>query len=118
MAFERKLNLHLIPGIVSIALLFIAATVDADGGFYNLVRLVICASSVLFAITAPPSMFHLERYVFIFIAVLFNPLFKVTFDERETWQMFDAMAAVVFVYAVLRFWVSTYRTQSQTPSSD
>jgi hypothetical protein len=100
-SYRRKTSTHLVPAVLSIIILLTAIFFDPDDGIYDLLRLIVSGTSVLFAFTAKPSKFNIEFYMCILTAIVFNPLIKVSFD-RETWQAIDLIAAAIFVYFIVK----------------
>jgi len=75
-------------------LLCLIAIADLPYGFYTLLRLVVCIVGSLLAMES----YRQGRvgWAFGFIALLFNPISKVSF-EKEVWQVFDAIAGICFL---------------------
>ena len=82
-----------------IAVGFLIAAIVGDGleyGFYQLLRFAItifAAWSAVKVYNKNPQSFWM--FVFVAIAILFNPIIKITF-EREIWQVIDVITMLLF----------------------
>jgi hypothetical protein len=88
---ERPL---LIPAAIAAALL-IGATGHRPHWYFNLLRWVVCAVAVAFAIYASYTNRTWAGWVFGALAVLFNPVVPVHL-ARATWRPIDAAAGFAF----------------------
>ena len=68
-------------------------------GFYTLLRLVVCLTSIFVASFAYKA--HIRHWVYIlgFIALLFNPIIQIHFN-KSTWQLIDLVTAIIFVVSI------------------
>ena len=79
---------------------FLIAAIVGDGleyGFYQLLRFAItifAAWSAVKVYNKNPQSFWM--FVFVAIAILFNPVIKITF-EREIWQVIDSVTLGAFI---------------------
>jgi len=90
-----------IPITVSITMLLIASFSRWPYGFYTLLRIIICLTSIFLASFAYKNNRRGWLYTMGFIAVLFNPIVKVHFD-RGTWQVIDLIVAIIFTISLFR----------------
>ena len=81
-------------------------------GYYTLLRLVVCGSSIFAAYTA----YELDKHVYVwimgFIALLFNPIAPVKLT-RDNWILIDLVVAPVFIisaFALRKKLASSKRT--------
>ena len=85
------------------AVMLIIAFGEWPYGYYQFLRLVVCASAIAISIiefkrAGTPTWW---LYVFVGIALLFNPVATVHF-EKQIWQVLDfAVAGVFLIYAVM-----------------
>ncbi len=93
---------HLVPCIIAAAML-LGALGKWPYGYYRVLRWVVCAAAVFTAYCGS----HWKRYgaasLFIFLAILFNPLEPIHLS-RPTWQLIDVLAALAFVGAGVVVW--------------
>lgn len=85
---------HLIPTIV-IALLLLIAILPLPYGYYTFLRWVTCGMAAFTAFIAYQWEFKWALWVFIPLAILFNPIFPIHLT-KEIWQPIDIVAAVLF----------------------
>jgi uncharacterized membrane protein YccC len=90
---------HLIPAILAALMLF-GALGRWPYGYYQLLRWVTCGAAVFVAFMAYNWKKLWATYLFVFIAVLFNPLIPIHLN-RELWQMIDSICALLFVVAAV-----------------
>lgn len=91
-------NKNIAAGIAAAALV-LAAIILFPYGYYILLRWIVAVSSVFTAYVAS----QLNRigwmWLFVLVALLFNPIAPVYLD-RETWQIIDFVAAGLFVSSI------------------
>jgi len=93
-----RLALPLIP-----AAMLIVAIGDWPYGYYQFLRLVVCASAVALSVIEFKGGGSSTCWIFVFagVTLLFNPLATVHF-ERQIWQALDlGVAAVFLIYAAI-----------------
>ncbi len=81
-------------------LLFTAFVGFFGYGLYALLRWVVCLASLYWAFRY----WKQRQYiwvVFVLLAILFNPIAKISFT-RGTWQFIDLIAALVYCYPLLK----------------
>ena len=81
--------------IIAVILLLIAIG-DLEYGYYQLLRWVITGASAYSAFLAYENMGKVWMWLFVVIAILFNPIAPIHL-EKETWQVADLVVAVVFL---------------------
>lgn len=81
--------------IVPAGMLFAAAAFHFPYGYYTLLRLVVCVCAGIVAYQAWPKQ-ALWTFVFGFVALLFNPIIKVSLN-RDTWLPIDLAVGVLFI---------------------
>ena len=86
---------HAVPCWVAGAML-LAAVADWPYGYYQLLWLVACAAAVFAAYHAYAMKRHGFLWIFIFVAILFNPVLAVHLD-KDLWRPIDLIAGIVFV---------------------
>ena len=88
-----------VPIILSIAMLLMTTLKHLPHGFYTLLRLVVCLTSIFVASFAYKA--HIRHWVYImgFIALLFNPIIQIHFN-KSTWQLIDLVTAIIFVVSI------------------
>lgn len=88
-----------VPAVASIIMLLLAIPEGWPYGYYTLLRLVVCGSSVYVGFLA----YNLNKqgwtWTMGFIALLFNPLIPIHLD-KPTWVPIDLVAAFLFLIAL------------------
>lgn len=92
----------MIPTVVSVLLLFGALISDLPYGYYTVLRWVVSLTCVYRAFLGPPNRQGRWMYVFLLMAILFNPLIPVTMP-RESWLIFDVGGALVLLFSFGQF---------------
>ena len=88
---------HCIPALIAAAMLF-GALGRWPYSYYIVLRWVTCAAAVFVACRSHASEKPWGIWVFVFIAVLFNPIIPVHL-ARQAWQIIDLAAATTFIAA-------------------
>ena len=99
MGAESRVRPHLIPALIA-ALLLLAALADWPYGYYQLLRLVVCGTGAYVAWVLYHSKYPWATWLFVFIAILFNPLAPIHLS-RATWQPVDLACAMLFLLAAI-----------------
>ena len=68
--------------------------------YYTLLRWVTFAASIFFAVRAGEREKAILRWVFIVIALFFNPILPVHL-KRDTWAVIDLVTAAVFLVSMV-----------------
>ena len=96
-----KLNKN-IPIIISVIFLLLAIGGKFPYGFYTLLRLVVCGTTVYLTWLAYDSSKQGWVWSFGFLAVLFNPLIPIHLD-RGSWVVIDFFVAIFLLISIFAF---------------
>lgn len=91
-----------VPLAAASAALFFALVPDLPYGYFQLLRILVCGASCYGAFIAMEKENTTWMWLFICIAVLFNPIIKIHFD-REIWQVIDAAVGLLYGVAAVLF---------------
>ena len=80
------------------AVLLLLCFLDLPYGYYMFLRIVIFISSLIFVYYSYSTEKTGLAILFGLTAILWNPIIKISF-EKETWLIFDVIAAVIFISA-------------------
>lgn len=86
---------HLIPAVIAALMLF-GALGQWPYGYYQLLRFVVCGTSISIAFIAYRWQKLWATWLFGFMAVLFNPLIPIHLP-REVWKLIDVTSAFLFI---------------------
>lgn len=86
------------PSFIAIFLLLIAL-LPMPYGYYTLVRICICLYSAFLAYKSWEEKIDIWMWIFIVIAVLFNPIIPI-YLNRELWAIIDIVIAIVFFISI------------------
>ena len=86
------------PMVAAAVMLILGSVGSWPYGFYQLLRLVVCGTSIYVAIQCFGSHRSVWAWTMSAIAVLFNPVFIVRFT-RQQWQPIDLVVGVAFIAA-------------------
>ena len=89
---------HFIPSVIVTGFLF-GALAPWPYGYYQLLRWITCAGAVFVAYNAYVFAQKWAVWPFGVLAVLFNPISPIHL-KRDTWQVLDVVAAVVFIAGI------------------
>jgi hypothetical protein len=89
---------HLIPALAAAVLLLVALG-QHPYGYYTFLRWAVTVAAVVVAWVAWDSAAQWATWVFVGIAILFNPIAPV-YLNRETWRPIDVACAAIFVASV------------------
>ena len=97
LVFKKSSN-YVVLLIITICFLLVACAGEKlDYGFYQLLRFTVTILSSWNAVKVyKENQKSFWLFVFIAIAILFNPVIKITF-EREIWQVIDSVALGAFI---------------------
>jgi hypothetical protein len=89
------------PTIVKaiLAILLLICLLDMPYGYYQLVRFVAMAGFAYLAFMANESGRQSEMFIYIALAILFQPIFKIALG-REVWNVADVVVAIGLVFAI------------------
>lgn len=96
---RRQRQLLVVCAFIAAAML-VGALAPWPYGYYNLLRWVTTSIAVLVAILALRWKRTWTVPVFVFVAILFNPIWPVQLS-RSTWQPIDLATAVLFALAAV-----------------
>lgn len=82
-----------IPSIVSSIMLLICLIEGLPYGYFNLLRLVVCGTSVFNILQFDKDENKVLYWTFIFTAILFNPLIPIHLD-RDLWLILDLLSVL------------------------
>jgi len=91
-----------ISTIVSIAFLLIAMFEGLPYGYFQLIRLIVCGTTIYLAWLAYSINNHKWIWFFGFIAIIFNPVYSLHFG-RELWRIIDIVVAVFLFFSIFKF---------------
>ena len=94
--------------IVSLFLLYAGLEGFHSKGMYTLLRISVCAISVMTAFKYYEKEQQTLTWIFVVIAVIFNPFVEIHF-YRRTWENIDVITAIIFA-------VSAYFTKQENRS--
>lgn len=89
---------HLIPAVAAALLLFLALG-QHPYGYYTFLRWAVCVAAVVVAWVAWRSKVQWVCWVFVAIAILFNPLAPV-YLHRSTWRPIDVIGGLAFLGSI------------------
>lgn len=84
--------------LIAIAMLLLAL-LPMPYGYYTLLRIAICAFSVYLVYRIWQKNIQLWLWIFIIIAILFNPIIPI-YLSRGLWALIDITVAVVFFVSI------------------
>jgi hypothetical protein len=87
--------------LIAIALLLGASSYHPYA-YYQILRWVVCAAAAYTAYLLYESRRNIVLWVFVVIAVLFNPIAPI-YMTKETWQTYDLLAALIFIVSLFPF---------------
>ena len=87
-------KLNKTPIILSIIILLLAIPSGWPYGFYTFLRFLVCGTSVYVVIFSHENKRKFWFWVFITIAVLFNPLIPIHLS-KDIWVVLDLLIAIV-----------------------
>lgn len=93
------LGLELLASIM----LFWAAFASHPYGFYQFLRILICAVGFYNAYYFYQREKRNWFIVYLVIGILFNPIILITF-KKDTWQFIDFAVAIIFLVSFISLW--------------
>jgi len=94
-----RYHISTVAAFISIILLLMAVFAKWPYGFYTLLRIVVCGSSLYVALSAATLNKTFWVWLMGAVAVLFNPLIPIHL-HRSTWQVIDFITGVVFAISL------------------
>jgi len=95
-----------IATIISITFLIIAMLEGLPYGFFQLLRLIIFGLSAYLCWLSYVSKKGFWTWSFVFIGVLFNPIFPL-YLGRDLWRIIDLLVAVFLIISIFAFKLSS-----------
>lgn len=86
---------------IVLALLFFLCLMDMPYSFYELVRFLALAGFGVIAYVEYKKENKLMAYVYLMLAILFQPLFKISLG-RELWNIIDVIVGIGLLYSVIK----------------
>ena len=87
---ELKYVRWVIAGLLAVALF------DLPYGYYTFLRLIVCVSAAYFSYIGFENEQGITKYIWIGVAILFNPLIPIYLD-RSMWAVLDIVTAVLYL---------------------
>ncbi|MCK4325941.1 hypothetical protein KAW55_04225 [bacterium] len=94
-----------IPIVASIVMLLLAIPPGWPYGYYSLLRLVVCGTSVYLVWSARQINKDGWMWAMGFVALLFNPILPIHLD-KFTWSVIDLGIAILFVISIFKLKVA------------
>ena len=85
---------------ISLAILFFLCLLEMPYGFYNLVRFAALFGFAILAYQANQKDKQTEMIVYIGLALLFQPFFKIVLG-RQLWNIVDVVVGIVLLISIL-----------------
>lgn len=95
----NKSHVQIISSVLSVLLLL--CLFDMPYGFYELVRFIAMVGFALLAYYENIQKNDLLKIIFICLALLFQPFFKVALG-RDLWNIIDVVVAVFLIYLAIK----------------
>lgn len=86
--------------VIPIIMLFLALG-QWPYGYFILLRWVVAAGAIIVALNAFDKNIDWAKVVFIFIAILFNPIAPIHLS-RESWIPIDVVVGAIFIFAYFK----------------
>ena len=84
-----------------LAILLLICLLDMPYGYYQLVRFVAMAGFAYLAFMANESGTQTEMFIYIALAILFQPIFKIALG-REVWNVVDVVVAIGLLVSIFQ----------------
>ena len=84
-----------IPALVA-AILLLVALGNHPYGYYTFVRWAVSIAAMFLAVFAHKQKRHAITWLFVGVAILFNPIAPV-YLQRSTWHVLDVLTALIFI---------------------
>ena len=85
---------------IILAILFFTCLTDLPYGYYQIVRFAALVGFALLAFQASERKSKTETIIFIFLAILFQPLIKISLG-REVWNVVDVVVGIGLLVSIL-----------------
>ena len=94
--------------LICAGLLFLGVA-DLPIGYYTFLRIVVIIGSIAVIVNELKNGLNFWAIAFILIAVLFNPIIPVYFNDKSVWTPIDIIAGILFI-------VKTFSDNNDTKS--
>lgn len=84
-------------GLFFCALLLFIAMAELPIGYYTFLRIAITIGAVSVIIFEFEKGFNFWLITFVFVAILFNPLFPVYLNDKKMWMPIDIIGGLLFL---------------------
>jgi len=78
------------------SVLLILALANLPIGYYTLLRIVVTIGAILVLVNEYKGEFTFWIIIFGIIAILFNPLLPIYFNNKEIWMPIDIITGILF----------------------
>jgi hypothetical protein len=85
---------------IVLAILFFLCLLDMPYGFYQVVRLVALIGFAILAYQANQQRRQFEMYIYVGLALLFQPIFKIALG-RDLWNVVDVIVGAWLIVSVV-----------------
>ena len=85
------------PGLFFCALLLFIAIAELPIGYYTFLRIAITIGSISVIIFEFEKGFNFWSITFVFMAIIFNPLFPVYLNDKQMWMPIDIIGGLLFL---------------------
>lgn len=72
-------------------------------GYYTFLRIIITVVALVIIIVEHKNGLSFWNIVFALIAILFNPLFPVYINDKETWNIIDIICGALFMIRASKY---------------
>lgn len=87
---------------IILAILFFVCLADLPYGYYQFVRFAALVGFAILAYNAYKSQNKIEMIIFICIAILFQPFFKIALG-RQIWNIVDIVVGIALLLSIFEF---------------
>ena len=84
---------------ITLAILFFLCLLDMPYGYFQLVRFAALVGFLILAFTANEQGQKVEAIIFVCLAILFQPLFKIALG-REIWNIVDVVVGIFLIGSI------------------
>jgi len=84
-------------GLFFCALLLFIAMAELPIGYYTFLRIAITIGSISVIIFEFEKGFNFWSITFVFMAIIFNPLFPVYLNDKQMWMPIDIIGGLLFL---------------------
>ncbi len=84
---------------IALAILFFLCLLDMPYGYFQLVRFAALVGFIILAFKANEQGQKVEAIIFVCLAILFQPLFKIALG-REIWNIVDVVVGIFLIGSI------------------